>query len=186
MWCQKQLWPNESSEGVLLYLAPRSFKSCKFWGGSSMDQTCLSRTSHRFSISLRSGEFGGQEYTLNSLSCSSNNSWTSCEVVLLWHFSIIITMNFFRNYTHTHISQPWVLMTLSLVHHLFFLGPLFYSVLITAYQKHQTIIAIIILAFKIKVTQLFMFAYLSCFLHINFNNLTSWYISPLATCHHNS
>lgn len=34
----------------------RLFKSCKLWGGSSKDKTCLSRTSRRCSIGFRSGE----------------------------------------------------------------------------------------------------------------------------------
>ncbi|KAF7651609.1 hypothetical protein LDENG_00107270 [Lucifuga dentata] len=55
-------------------VSSRSFKSCKLRGGASMDWTCLSSTSHRRSIRLRSGEFGGQVNTLNSLSCSSNHS----------------------------------------------------------------------------------------------------------------
>ncbi|KAF7656706.1 hypothetical protein LDENG_00037350 [Lucifuga dentata] len=38
----------------------RFFKSCKFGGGASMDQTCFSSTSHRCSIGLTLGEFGGQ------------------------------------------------------------------------------------------------------------------------------
>ncbi|KAK3570962.1 hypothetical protein QTP86_031236, partial [Hemibagrus guttatus] len=42
----------------------RSFKSCKFRGEASMDRTCLSSTSHRYSIGLRSGEFGGQHLKL--------------------------------------------------------------------------------------------------------------------------
>ena len=44
----------------------RSFKSCKLRGEASMDRTCLSSTSHRCSIGLRSGEFGGQVNTLHS------------------------------------------------------------------------------------------------------------------------
>jgi len=51
-------------------------KSCKLWGGASMDRTCLFSTSHRCSFGLRSGEFGGQVNTSNSLLCSSNHSWT--------------------------------------------------------------------------------------------------------------
>lgn len=34
----------------------RLFKSCKLWGESSMDKTCLSSTSYRCSIGFRSGE----------------------------------------------------------------------------------------------------------------------------------
>lgn len=34
----------------------RLFKSCKLWGDSSKDKTCLSSTSHRCSIGFRSGE----------------------------------------------------------------------------------------------------------------------------------
>lgn len=44
-------------------ISKRSFKSCKLQGVASMDQTCLSCTSHRGSIRLRSEEFGGQVNT---------------------------------------------------------------------------------------------------------------------------
>ena len=44
-------------------VSSRSFKSCKLQGGASMDQTCLSSTSHRCMIGLRSGEFGGKVNT---------------------------------------------------------------------------------------------------------------------------
>lgn len=36
----------------------RSHKSCQLGGGTSVDQTCLSSTSHRWLCELRSGEFG--------------------------------------------------------------------------------------------------------------------------------
>ena len=42
-------------------------KSCKWRGGASMDQLCLSCTSHRCYIGLRFGEFVGQINTSNSL-----------------------------------------------------------------------------------------------------------------------
>ena len=48
-------------------------KSCKLRGGTSMDWTCLSSTSNRCSVWLRSGVFGGQVNTSNSLLCSSNH-----------------------------------------------------------------------------------------------------------------
>ena len=57
-------------------VSSRFFKSSKLQGGASVDQTCLSSTSHRSSIRLRSGEFGGQVNTSN-LSCFSNHSWTT-------------------------------------------------------------------------------------------------------------
>ena len=56
-------------------VSSRSFKSCMLQGGASMDWICLSSTSHRCSIGLRSGEFGGQVNTSNLLLCSSNHSW---------------------------------------------------------------------------------------------------------------
>ncbi|KAK3554138.1 hypothetical protein QTP70_019066, partial [Hemibagrus guttatus] len=41
-------------------ISSRSFNSCKLRGGASMYPPCLSSTSHRCSMGLRSGEFGGQ------------------------------------------------------------------------------------------------------------------------------
>ncbi|XP_051801618.1 vascular endothelial growth factor C isoform X3 [Acanthochromis polyacanthus] len=52
----------------------RSFEACKLRGVASMKWTCLSSTSHRCSIGLRFGEFGGQVNTSNFLLCSSNHS----------------------------------------------------------------------------------------------------------------
>lgn len=73
---------HKTSECVLWYwhhhISSRSFKSCKLGSGASLDQICWSSTSQRCSIGLRSVEFGRQDNTLkNSLSCSSNHSWTS-------------------------------------------------------------------------------------------------------------
>ena len=69
--------------GVSLHdISSRSFKSCRVQGGASMDWTCLSSTSHRCSIGLRSEEFGGQVNTVNWSLCSSNHSWTSFAVWL--------------------------------------------------------------------------------------------------------
>ena len=65
----------------------RSFRSCKLWGGASMDWTCLSNTSHRSSTGLRSGEFGGQVNTSNSLLCSSNHLDHFCFVP--WHIILL-------------------------------------------------------------------------------------------------
>ena len=48
-------------------VSSRSFKSCKLRGGASVDWTCLTCTSHRCSIGLRSGKFGGQVNSSNSL-----------------------------------------------------------------------------------------------------------------------
>lgn len=53
----------------------RFWKSCKLRGGTSMDLTCFSITSHRHSVGLWPGKFGGQVNT-NFLLCSSNYSWT--------------------------------------------------------------------------------------------------------------
>lgn len=55
----------------------RSFKLYNLQGGAFMDHTCQSRTSHRHSIRLRSGEFGGQIDTLIPL---SNHS----QMILQW------------------------------------------------------------------------------------------------------
>ena len=38
-------------------VSSRSFKSCKFRGGASMDRTCLSSTSNRCSLGSKSGEY---------------------------------------------------------------------------------------------------------------------------------
>lgn len=53
-----------------------SFKLCKVRCGTIINQTCLSRTSHRYSIRFRSEKFEGQVNTLNFLVCLSNHSWT--------------------------------------------------------------------------------------------------------------
>ncbi len=71
------IWPLNMSCGIWNQtISSRSFKSCKLRGGASMDQICWSCTSHRCSIGLRAGKFGGQGNTLNSLSCSSHCPWT--------------------------------------------------------------------------------------------------------------
>ena len=49
-------------------------QSCKLQSEASTDRTCVSNTSHSCSIGSRSGEFGGQVNTLNSLR-SLNPSW---------------------------------------------------------------------------------------------------------------
>ena len=112
-----------------------SFKPCKLWGGASMDGTCLSSTSHRCSIGLRSEESGGQINTLNSSLCSSNHSWTIFAVwplsaedrgqhwqsdrsavshphtqqaamhCVFWHLSIRTSINFFCNLCNSCFSM---------------------------------------------------------------------------------
>ena len=46
-----------------------------------VDWICSSSTSDRYSIEEKSGEFGGQDNTSNSLSCSSNHYRTICAVL---------------------------------------------------------------------------------------------------------
>lgn len=65
---------------VSSYLASRSGKSCKLPAGAAADWTSCSSISHRCSVGLRSGEFGGHSNTLNSLFCSSNHSRNTCAV----------------------------------------------------------------------------------------------------------
>lgn len=48
-------------------VSSRSCKSCKLWGGVSVDRTRLSRTSHGRRVGLRSGESGGRVNTSNSV-----------------------------------------------------------------------------------------------------------------------
>ncbi len=50
------------------------------WAGAK-NRNCFFNTSYRYSIGLRSGEFGGQVNTSNLLLCSSNHSWT---IFALW------------------------------------------------------------------------------------------------------
>lgn len=77
------------SKGVLWCLAPRcnsgSFKFCELQCGLSVVWTCLFSTPHSCSYWLRSGEFGVQINTFNSLSCNSNHSctlFTGCIILL--------------------------------------------------------------------------------------------------------
>ena len=58
-----------------------SFKSCKLWGGASTDWTGLSSTSHRWSIGLRSGEFGGPSQHLKLIVWLLKRSWN---ISALW------------------------------------------------------------------------------------------------------
>lgn len=82
-------------------VSSRTFRSCKLWGGASMDQTCLSSISHRWSTRLRSGQFGGQVNTLNSSLCSSNHSWT---ILALWQGSLSCWKSHPPTHTHTHTA----------------------------------------------------------------------------------
>lgn len=87
IWCRSHLCCKNSSDlsrhglcktskDVLWYLMPRHqscsnpFKSCKLWGGTSMEQTCSSSTSHR---RLTSGCWMNG---FNFLWCSFNHFWT--------------------------------------------------------------------------------------------------------------
>lgn len=50
-------------------ITDRSFKPNNLRGGAAIDRTWWSSTSHRCSVGLRTGEFGGQGNTLTSSLC---------------------------------------------------------------------------------------------------------------------
>lgn len=106
-------------------------------------------TSHRCTIGMRSGEMGGQCGILNSLSCSSKQSWTMSDLwvnysaergrchqgkllplkdaldYIIEQFTLALLWDYIRWATLcSHISKPSAPMSLSAVHQLSFLGPL--------------------------------------------------------------
>ena len=110
-------------------LSSRPFKSCKLWGGASMDRTCLT---HRRSTGLRSGDPDW------SAAMQPHMQQTAMHCVF-WHLSIRTSINFFSNLSNSSLSvgsdhMDWSLlptciyetwaMTLSPVQHCSILGPL--------------------------------------------------------------
>ena len=75
-------------------VSSRSFKSCKLWGGASIDRTCLSSASHRCSIGLRSGEFGACAFALQTIP----EPFLLCDTA---HYPSE------RGYSHQGIPFPW-------------------------------------------------------------------------------